>query len=99
MCYFTKSFIIMKKVSILYFPNYKKKSKKTNLTPIYIRIGGNIVSKKTEANIDIYLNDKELSLWNPIVMRVDAGDCHAQGIYDISNFIEMEDVNLSNKKE
>jgi integrase len=67
----------MKKVSILYFANSAKKSTRTGLTPIYLRIGGNIPGGKTEANLDIYLTDKEVSQWNPILMRVDLADCHA----------------------
>ena len=83
----------MKKVSILYFANRSKKSTRTNLTPIYLRIGGNIPGGKTEASLDIYLNDKEVNQWNPILMRVDLPDCHANKLLNKLD-IKMEELKV-----
>ena len=60
----------MEKVSIVIYPNVSKKNKKNQLIPLYLRIG--VRKQKAEANIRIYLNEKEFTCWNPILMKLDS---------------------------
>jgi len=59
----------MKKAKITFYPNELKKSKKTGLIPIYLRISkGN---SKNETRLDATITDKELKFWNKMTQRLD----------------------------
>jgi actin-related protein len=54
----------MKEAKILFFPNVAKKSLKTNLIPIYLRVSRNGV--KAESNLNVAIEEKELRNWDEV---------------------------------
>lgn len=50
------------KTSILLYPNVLKKSKKSYKIPIYLRLYHQ--GKKSEKNLNKYITEKDLNLWN-----------------------------------
>jgi len=58
----------MTKISISFFPKLEKKSTKKGKTPVYVRVILNC--KKAEGRLNLDLDEKEVSLWNPMLMRV-----------------------------
>jgi site-specific recombinase XerD len=58
----------MTKISISFFPKSEKKSAKNGKTPVYVRVILNC--KKAESRLNLDLDDKEVNLWNPMLMRV-----------------------------
>lgn len=59
----------MKACKIAFYPNVAKKSSKTNLIPVFMRVSKN--SFKTEARLDVSLKEEELKYWNIITQRLD----------------------------
>lgn len=57
----------MAKLSIYFFPNYKKQSKRNGRIPIYFRIIG--FRQKAEARLSIEVQPESISLWNQNSMR------------------------------
>jgi len=58
----------MTKISISFFPNSLKKSAKNGKTPVYVRVILNC--KKAESRLNLDLEDMEIDVWNPMLMRV-----------------------------
>ena len=59
----------MKKLSVVFYPNFAKKSSKNNLIPIYMRISKN--GSKTEARLDASIQEEDCRFWNEITQRID----------------------------
>ena len=59
----------MTKVSFTFFPHKGKKSSKTGQTPIYMRIVFN--KAKAEQRLNLEIDDRQLGLWNPVLMRIE----------------------------
>ncbi len=88
----------MTKLSFNFFPNRAKKNPKTNKTPIYLRVILNC--KKAEHRLNLELDDKTLSLWNPVIMRVEAPDCTENDHLDnistsFKRFLALNDHHIS----
>lgn len=60
------------KTTLLLFPNIAKKSKKTGEIPLYLRLYH--LKRKTERNLNKYVTEGELSLWNDKLMLLDKRD-------------------------
>lgn len=58
----------MAKATIIFYPNVKKKEKRTGKIPVYLRII--FKGKKAEARLNIQLTQKEFSCWDSTIMRV-----------------------------
>jgi len=59
----------MKKPTIVFYPNEAKKSSKNHLIPIYLRISAH--GMKTEARLDVSVNQVDLEYWNRYTQRLD----------------------------
>ena len=59
----------MKKPTIVFYPNEAKKSSKNHLIPIYLRISAHCM--KTEARLDVSVNQVDLEYWNRYTQRLD----------------------------
>ena len=55
-------------VTLTFYPNDRKKSKKTGRTPIYVRIRNE--GKKSEGTVEWSLTDQERKKWNEMLGRV-----------------------------
>ncbi len=88
----------MTKVSFTFFPHKGKKSAKTGQTPIYMRIVFN--KAKAEQRLNLEIDDLQLRLWNPVLMRIELQNCLTNDHLDnISNafrqFLSLNDHNLA----
>lgn len=88
----------MTKVSFTFFPNKGKKSPKTGQTPIYMRVVFN--KAKAEQRLNLELDDRQLRLWNPVLMRIELQDCltndHLDNISNVfKQFLSLNDHNLT----
>ena len=59
----------MKKPTIVFYPNEAKKSAKTQLIPIYMRVSAQ--GRKTEARLDVCIKPIEIQYWNKFTQRLD----------------------------
>jgi len=88
----------MPKPIIVFFPKIEKKSKKSNLIPLIVRIRNG--KQKTEATLDVQLDPNDLVFWNPITQRLDKPQNRINTViesvaYEFSSlpFIERERFN------
>ena len=56
------------KVALVFYPNLAKKDSGKNLIPVYMRIYYN--RRKSEARLNIELNETDTSRWDPVTMRL-----------------------------
>ncbi len=75
----------MMKTTILFYPNERKKSKRSNAIPIYLRLLHN--GEKSEKRLNVEIKESDLCLWGKGIGRLNKKNNH---VNDYLNNIEAE---------